>query len=94
MARVRFFADGHRKFFEEVIFRMNAPSMRGLLQFGFNVKYSTLKNYYSGDRLLPESLFIDFCNVSGIDMRDLKFKLVKENWGRVKGGKKSKRGKI
>jgi hypothetical protein len=25
---------------------MSSPSLRGLLQFGFDVKYSTLKNYY------------------------------------------------
>ena len=94
MGRVRFSGDGQRKFLDEVIFRVDAPSLRGLLQFGFEVNYSTLKNYYSCVRLLPEDLFIDFCNISGIDRDDLDFELIEENWGMVKGGKKSKRGKI
>ena len=94
MARIKFFEDDQRKFFDEVILKMNSPSLRGLLQFGFKVKYSTLKNYYSGVRLLPEDLFIDFCNLSGIDKSNLRFELVKENWGKVIGGKKSRRGKV
>jgi hypothetical protein len=73
---------------------MDSPSLRSLLQFGFEINYSTLKNYYSGVRLLPENLFIDFCNISGINLSDLDFELIEENWGMVKGGKKSKRGKI
>ena len=95
MGRVRFLNEcGQRVFLDLVILKVNAVSLRGLLQFGFDVRYSTLKNYYNGSRLLPKDLFNDLCEVAGIERDDLEFELVEENWGMVKGGKKSKRGKI
>jgi hypothetical protein len=57
-----------------------------LLQFGFSINYSTLKNYYSGVRLMPKGLVVDFCEVAGIDFESLKIEEVGENWGRVLGG--------
>jgi len=65
--------------------------LRGLLQFGFDVPYSTLKNYYNESRLLPEDLFDDLCDVARIDKAELEFEEVEENWGKVKGGKIGKR---
>jgi len=81
---------GQRAFLNLIIEKLRAPSLRGLLQFGFNVKYSTLKNYYVGDRLMPRDLVVDFCEVSGIEMGELEVEELGENWGKVKGGRKSK----
>jgi hypothetical protein len=90
--RVRFKGNGQRKFLDMIVSRLNSPSIRGLLQFGFNLPYSTLKNYYNQSRLLPESLFIDMCELANFDRSSLKFDLVDDNWGRVKGGRIGKRG--
>ena len=50
-----------------------------------------MKNYYVEERLLPESFFNDLCYVAGIDKKKLKFKIVEDNWGQVKGGKIGRR---
>ncbi|NPE26400.1 hypothetical protein HNV12_00135 [Methanococcoides sp. SA1] len=100
--RIRFLKrGGQRKFLDEVILKLRATSLRGLLQFGFDVKYSTLKNYYNEDRLMPKELVLDFCEVAGLEFGSLvlgghdsgepDFELVDENWGKVKGGRISKR---
>jgi len=87
MGRIRFKTKRQREFLKLVIDKLNAPSLRGILQFGFNVPYSTLKNYYNESRLLPEDLFNDFCEVAEIDKDNLNFELIEENWGKIKGGK-------
>ena len=89
--RVRFRKGEQRKFLDLVVSRLRVVSLRGILQFGFDVPYSTLKNYYGESRLLPEELFDDMCEVASIDRKDLKLELVDDNWGRVKGGKIGKR---
>jgi hypothetical protein len=89
--RIRFRKGKQRKFLDLVVERLSSPSMRGILQFGLEIPYSTLKNYYNESRLLPESLFSDLCELARIDKKDLDFEVVDDNWGRVKGGHKSKR---
>ena len=90
--RIRFLEKGgQRAFLDLVIERVRAPSLRGLLQFGFDVPYSTLKNYYAGVRLMPEDLVRDFCEVAGIEFEGLGVEMVGENWGKVKGGLVGKR---
>ena len=91
MKRIRFRKGEQRKFLDLIIERLDAPSMRGILQFGFDVPYSTLKNYYNESRLLPGNLFDDFCEVARIDKRELSFEFIDENWGKVKGGRIGKR---
>lgn len=86
--------NGQRKFFDLVIERLGSPSLRGLLQFGFDVNYSTLKNYYIGVRLISKDLFDDFCYVARVKVRELRVGYVDGNWGQKKGGEKSKRRKI
>lgn len=87
--RIRFLSEGgQRAFLDEVILKLSAPSLRGLLQFGFDVKYSTLKNYYGKVRLMPRDLVVDFCEVAGIEFDGLEIEEVEENWGKVKGGKR------
>ena len=90
MRRVRFRRGGQRKFLNLVVERLRSPSLRGVLQFGFDVPYSTLKNYFNEERLLPENFFDDLCEVAGIDKGELSFEYVEGNWGQVKGGKRGK----
>jgi len=90
MRRIRFKTGKQRKFLNLIINKLNAPSLRGILQFGFNVPYSTLKNYYNESRLLPENLFNDFCEVAEINKSKLDFQFINGNWGKVKGGRRGK----
>lgn len=89
--RIKFKKGKQRKFLDLVVERLNAPSLRGILQFGFDVPYSTLKNYYNESRLLPRGLFNDLCEVARIDKSELSFEFVNENWGKVKGGRIGRR---
>ena len=90
--RIRFLKrGGQRRFLDLVVERLRSPSLRGVLQFGFDVPYSTLKNYYNESRLLPEGLFDDMCEIAVIDKGELEFELIDENWGKVLGGKVGKR---
>ncbi len=89
--RVRFLEKGgQRAFLDEVIEKLNSPSLGGLLQFGFNLKYSTLKNYYIEVRLMSKDLVEDFCEVSGIDFKGLGAEEIDDNWGKILGGKRKK----
>lgn len=94
MGRVRFRKGKQREFLDLVIKRLNAVSLRGILQFGLKVPYSTLKNYYGESRLLPEDFFEDLLGLSGISRDELDFEFLEENWGKVKGGRISKRRKV
>ena len=90
--RVRFLMrGGQRGFLVEVIERLRAPSLRGLLQFGFDVRYSTLKNYYNESRLMGEVLVRELCEVAGLEFGELRVELVNEGWGQRKGGEKSRK---
>ena len=90
--RIRFLnKGGQRAFLDLVIEKIRAPSLRGLLQFGFDVKYSTLKNYYVEKRLMSKDLVLEFCGIAGIDFGGLKVEEDGENWGKVLGGKVRRR---
>ncbi|MCH7850946.1 MAG: hypothetical protein IH845_04860 [Nanoarchaeota archaeon] len=91
--RIKFAKHAQKKFLDLGILKLNSPSLRGLLQFGFSIKYSTLKNYYNGTRLISEDFFDDLCEIALIDKSKLKYKYICGNWGQVKGGKKSKKKK-
>jgi len=92
MMRIKFQKGEQRKFLDFVAKRLNCISIRGILQFGFNISYNSLKNYYTERRLLPEEFFNDLCHVSKLNQKDFNVKYLEDNWGRVKGGK-SKRFK-
>lgn len=90
--RVRFLdKDGQRNFIKLVLMRTNCPSLRDFKQFGFDVPYSTMKNYYSCARLLPRDLFEKMCYLGKIDTLKLDVQYLDDNWGKVKGGIKSKK---
>ncbi len=90
--RVKFNRKGQqKKFFQKVFINLNCPSLIAFLQYGLDVPYSTLKNYFSESRLIPENFFKDLCYLSKINLESLDIVYLDENWGQVKGGKKSKR---
>ncbi len=91
--RVLFKLGKEREFLNLAASRLNCVSLRGILQFGFNVNYNSLKNYYNERRLLPAGFFHDLCHLAKIDIKKLNIKYVNGNWGQVKGGKIGRAGK-
>lgn len=90
--RIRFLKRGHQRvFLDLVIESLNSPSLSGLLQFGFDLKYSSLKNYYSERRLMSMDLILEMCEVAKLDFDSLEVEEVGENWGQIKGGKVGRR---
>jgi hypothetical protein len=90
--RVKFLdKHGQRKFLKEVLLRVNCPSLYAFEQFGFEIPYSTMKNYYSEKRLMSKELFNDLCYLAKIDSENLNIAYLEDNWGKSKGGKKSRR---
>ncbi len=85
--RMKFRKGEQRRFLDLVIQRLNCVSLRGILQFGFRVKYSSLKSYYIERRLLSKSFFEDLCYLAKIDTHKIRVKVIDGNWGQVKGGK-------
>ncbi|MBS3084968.1 hypothetical protein J4411_03590 [Candidatus Pacearchaeota archaeon] len=91
MSRIKFKKGRQRGFLMEVLRKMDCPSLRALNQFGFEIPYSTLKNYFGESRTLPEKFFNDLCYLSKLNKNNLNFEIIHENWGKIKGGKKSRR---
>lgn len=89
--RIKFQKGKQREFLKKVLENINCPSLRELINRGFDISYSTLKNYFNESRSLPEDLFFDLCNISHINKNILNFKVLNENWGQSKGGKISKK---
>lgn len=93
MKRIRFRKNFQRKFLKEVLGKINCPSLRELINRGFDVSYSALKNYFNESRSLPEDFFMDLCYLARINANSLKIRYLDENWGQVKGGKVKKKKK-
>ena len=91
MKRIKFKKGEQRKFIERVLDELNCPSLRAFLQFGFDVPYSTLKNYFVEARLLPEDLFKNMCYLAKVNVEELDVEYLEEDWGQIKGGKKSRK---
>lgn len=89
--RVKFNKGKQREFLNLVVDRLNCISVRGILQFGFDIKYSSLKNYYTERRLMNRSLFESLCHIAKIDKTKLNVEYINGNFGQVKGGKISRR---
>lgn len=84
--RIKFKKNEQRKFLKEVLIKLNCPSLRELNNRGFEIPYSTLKNYYSEARLIPEDFFKDLCHIAKIDISSLNIEYLASNWGQVMGG--------
>lgn len=89
--RIRFFKGNQREFFKKILEKTNCPSLRELINRGIDFNYSTLKNYFSEERLMSEELFNELIIFSGLNEKDFEFELIEENWGQIKGGKISRR---
>ena len=91
MVRIKFRKSFQRKFIDEVLIKTNCPSLRELIRRGFDINYQTLKSYYFENRTLSEELFNNLLEFAKIDKKKIKFEIVDENFGQIKGGKKSRR---
>lgn len=91
MRRIQFRKGFQRRFIKKVLDEINCPSLRELINRGISVNYSTLKNYYCEERLLPEEFFLSLCEIAKFNTNNFNFKILDKNWGQVIGGKKSKR---
>lgn len=87
---IKFKRNKQREFLREVLEKINSPSLKELAN-RLNINYSTLKNYFSERRNLPKNLFEDLIEISGIKKESLNFEIMEDNFGQIKGGKKSKR---
>ena len=90
MVRVKFLESKQKKFLQDCLVSLNCPSLRELSR-RLDMNYSSLKNYYCERRCLSLELFNELCSVSKINKKELKFEVLDENWGKVKGGKKSRK---
>ncbi|MBT4135418.1 hypothetical protein HOD75_02585 [archaeon] len=91
MKRVKFKKGEQKGFLDLVVSRLNCISVRGILQFGFEMKYSSLKNYYCERRVIPLDFFNDLCHLAKVDAEDLDVEYLEGNWGQIKGGKKGRK---
>jgi hypothetical protein len=91
MKRIKFKSNDQRKFLKEVLKALNCPTLKAFDQFGFNIPYSTMKNYFTEKRTLPEQFFNDLISLTKINKTRFQFKVLEENFGQRIGGKKSKR---
>lgn len=88
--RVKFKKGKQREFLNLAIKRLNCVSLRDILQFGFDISYDCLKNYYNERRLLPKDFFDDLCHISKINKESFNINYLNDNWGQIKGGKNQK----
>jgi len=89
--RIKFRKGEQRKFLDLVVERLNCVSIRGILQFGFDISYDRLKSYYSERRLMSGDFFDDLCYIVKIGKSELDVTYLDNNWGQVKGGRNGKR---
>ena len=91
MVRVKFKQKGkQREFLKKILEKVSCPSLRAFEQFGFDVPYSTMKNYYSEARLMSGTFFEELCVFAGISKNLFDVEYVKDSWGQRKGGLLSK----
>ncbi len=88
--RVLFKKGKQKEFLDVIKNNLRVSSLRGILQYGLDVKYSTLKDYYNEKLLMSRNLFDSLVYLAKIK-KIPNVKYIKGNWGQVKGGKKSKR---
>ncbi len=89
--RIQFKKGKQREFIKKVLSEIGASSLRGLKQRGIDVNYSSLKNYFIEDRTMPTNLFQDLCKLANFGENEFIFERIDENWGKIKGGRKSRR---
>ncbi len=91
MVRVKFKKNMQREFLKEILEILACPSLRELQNRIVGVSYSSLKNYFSERRNLSQDLFLDLCDLIKKDFKSFNVIFLEDNFGQIKGGKKSKR---
>ena len=89
--RIKFKKRKQREFFNLVLEKSNCPSVRELIKRGFDVSYSSLKNYYSERRLISEEFFDNLCRFAGLNKNNFDYEILNETFGQIRGGKKSRK---
>ena len=88
--RVKFDKGDQKQFIKDVLISVNSPSLRDL-SIRLNVSYSSIKKYFNELRLLPLTFFEDLCFISNINKSSLNVIFLEDNFGQIKGGKKSRK---
>lgn len=88
--RVKFQKGNQRKFLEKVLLLTGSPSSKELAN-RIQISHSTLRNYFSEFRKIPESLFRDLCYLAKISVNEFDVEFLENNWGQIKGGRVGKR---
>ena len=91
MARIKFEKGKQREFILKVLQSLGCPSLHELINRGVDSNYSSLKNYFCERRLMPENLFEELLQISGLQRGDFSFESVDDNWGQREGGKISRK---
>ena len=89
--RIKFSKGKQREFLKKVMENANCPTIKELENRLVGVTYSSLKNYFSERRCLPEDLFLDFCKLANLDKNNFSYEILDEKWGQSKGGKNSRK---
>lgn len=89
--RIKFAKGKQREFIKKLLEKINCPSLRELINRGIEINYSTLKNYFNEERLIPEDLFNELIELGELNKKEFDFEIINESWGQIKGGKKSRR---
>lgn len=86
--RVKFEKGQQQLFVGYVTDKLKCLYVKELLKYKLGVSYSSLKQYYREECLLPFFLFKKLCSLAKINSNSLDVKFLDENWGAVEGGKK------
>jgi len=88
--KIKFAKGKQREFLKLILEKLNCPSLRELSN-RININYSTIKNYYIERRFLGEELFDTLCILAGLNKNNFNYNPVEDNFGQIKGGRKSRR---
>ncbi len=91
MKRIKFKKNKQKEFLKAVLVNSDCPNVKELINRGFDVPYSTFRNYFSEARLLPLSLFSELCDFANLKKEKFSFEVLEKNWGQIKGGKIGKK---
>ena len=88
--RIKFKKNQQRNFIKKVLENSGCLSLGELCR-RLNLNYSTMKNYFSERRVLPNLLFENLCLFGNLKKENFNFQEFSENWGQIKGGKISRK---